>query len=75
MARPLPVSGRFPAIATDWSTQAVEADVISRRGRWWDRYIFEHHSDGRDRAFDRVKTRRNRALKAFLSAQTADPGL
>lgn len=75
MARPLPASGRFPAIATDWSTQDVESDVLYRRGRWWDRYIFDHHSQGRDRAYDRVKFRRNQALKAFLRAQSVDPGL
>ena len=74
-ARRLPADRRFPAIATDWSTQDVESEVVFRQGKWWDRYIYEHHSQGRWAAFDRRKRDRNLALKRFLSIQTADPGL
>lgn len=73
--RRLPADGRFPAIATDWSTQVVESEVVFRKGKWWDRYVWEHHSQGRWESYDRRKLRRNLALKRFLSVQTADPGL
>ena len=73
--RRLPADSRFPAIATDWSTQDVESDVTFRKGQWWDTYIYEHHSQGRHVAYDRRKRARNLALKRFLSVQTADPGL
>ena len=75
MGRPLPADSRFPAIATDWSTSAVESDVVFRRGKWWDRYAYEHHSQGRWTAYDRRKRDRNLALRRFLNRQTADPGL
>ena len=73
--RQLPADSRYPAIATDWSTQDVESDVVFRQGRWWDADIYEHHSQGRWRHYDRRKRDRNLALKRFLSVQTADPGL
>jgi len=72
---PLPKDSRFPAIATDWSTQAVESEVVFRRGRWWDAYLWEHHSQGRWRHDDRQKRDRNLALKRLLDTQSADPGL
>lgn len=74
-ARRLPADRRFPPIATDWSTSAVESEVVFRKGQWWDRYIYEHHSQGRHEAYDRRKRDRNLALKRFLSVQTVDPGL
>lgn len=71
----LPADRRFPPIATDWSTQDVESEVVFRKGRWWDAYIYEHHSQGRWQSVDRRKRQRNLALKQFLAGQTADPGL
>ena len=73
--RRLPSDSRYPAIATDWSTQAVESEVVFRKGQWWDRYAWEHHSQGRDQAYDRQKRRKNDAVKRFLSVQTASTGL
>lgn len=75
MARRLPANYRFPAIATDWSTGEVEAEVVYRRGRWWDVWTWEHHSEGNHRAYDRRKRERNLTLKRFLSTQSTDPGL
>ena len=75
MARRLPQDRRYPAIATDWTTNQVESEVVYRRGRWWDAWTWEHHSQGKHRAYDRQKRDRNLALKRFLSAQSTDPGL
>lgn len=73
--RRLPADRRYPPRATDWSTQAVESEVVFRQGRWWDAYLWEHHSQGRWQSYDRRKRERNLQVKRFLSVQSADPGL
>ena len=70
---PLPDLGLGPSNASDWATGDDCARPVYREGKWWEGYHYD--TVRRDFWRDRERLRRNRAVRRFLGAQGADPGL